>query len=1816
LTPTVSYALTGGPTSPEFSSFEPVDTTDMVNLATGEFNYNLPLIEVPGPEGGYPLSLSYHAGIRLDQEASWVGLGFTLNPGAINRTINGYADDNLFTKSIIKDYWGGGSQVSETFDFSLTIYGKGINYSLAETHDTYRGFSSNSAASAYVDPTGTGLTAMGVSLSSKGLSTFASVAGLGSSAANNNSGKISSFTTETDKGMFGYFSPGISAFVSLKDYYTRYWSDESQGLITYGSLFPGLADTQLGRDFYDDLGDATFNSFAFDLYEAYDNSPIPAVSSTASDAEKLAATADDQNDVKRQLGGALPSYDRYEVLGQGIGGLIQPYIFENGDLFGQNIYGRGLLGGPDKTQPNARYGSLRKFSNKRVDFRFLNDLSNSLTIDPAQLQIDGATASFPLQQTHSDPQGFNNSDELNAQKLAGSKHVDWFTNEEIASGYATEHGLIDSYQNRSDRKLDFDVYANYMQPESCLPYSGVWKPGAGEGSFVNDSYSPPSQIYNSTIQDPKFNSLKPRKVDLRKKIGGFKITNETGAVYHYALPVYSYNEYSRTKLKDPRKGTPTFREYHNDDPYAYTWLLTAITGPDYVDANLNGVLDDGDLGYWVKFDYGRWADSYQWRTPHTGYMDEIDSEYATFSYGIKELYYLDAIETRSHKAIFIKSKRKDGRGVTSRLEGGSNPREYNMIFSSSSDYASSDKSLKFSVAPVSTMKLDAIYLFDKKDLAQIPIDKARGEMYNEAPTDAPHHYNYAGSDLSFQIQADGPDNYTTVSITTDDYIPVKYHNGDLVYDNDDIHDLPEFTQKALRVVKLNADYSLTQGVPNSFGFFSDGGDNCRVDNNLTEVCSDLDRRIGGAFEWPITGSTNPCFDGFLGSEPFCCQQLGSDGTTLFRDNLLFYSKQGIITRWYTERGDVHGCENFGNYRGGSLKYPATGKLTLKSVELLGSGGVGLLPPVSFAYDNNPDYQSNFFDEWGMFKQDFVKDVDDANRRITTSSASQVNAWSLSSISTSLGGKINVAFEANQYGKSVYNDFSVFPIEKMEAVDPDNVNVYFREKGLDIGSWFKAGDEIDMNAFFVYQVTNQFKLFYQQFVSSPGNSPVVVSFDNSNNVLTVQNQYLHDFVARTSYFVPERGRDGITFPVVSHLFSGFIKANDPLIKYAGGIRVKSLNLVDDSFGTSSTTFSYNASDGKSTGVTSFKPYILPAVHVPKDVDFFQTIASDPQYVSLKKELTMNEQAWQRHINQTFDGVLTFARETVPPGVIYGGVTSRAVFNSQVAESYSITQFRTYDAGMVTKEIQDYSTENFENRLVSFSSKVGSVGSPLSTQVFDNSGALIKAVNYGHLLDSDIKDYEQSILDTKQGTIQQAFNKRILVAGFRIQHSPPIPDFPVPEYMREKALMTLRQEQSDVVTSIEEIDYKKGTSTITKKLEFDFYSGEATKILTSDSYGNNYLSVTTPAYHIYPAMGLKIYNDQNKNMLTQGAASSTFLVDDSNEPGGLLSASVQTWSDQVPVLNLAQLNTNVWRKKSAYAWNGTKELNTNGSYPIDDFSANPFNASEVSKNTNWQKAEEVTLYDPYSHVLELSDINENRSSSKMDPRQMKVIASTSNAAYAETAYSGAEFSSGNSFDEGGVNRGDGSINNLQSHTGKYSLLVGSSKTGFNCTLKSRLADLSRKYRASAWVYIPGAGEIQTEMDKVQLYCTVNGSETSANPVLQKSKSKNWYLVNLDIVPDGSNDVFIGVRNNSARGVYFDDFRVHPLDASMVSYVYDAHTGELNYQLDANNIYTRYEYDAMGRLIRTSREQMNFDFGNGKESYKADRITNETLYNYGKK
>ncbi|MGQ3012586.1 MAG: hypothetical protein ACT6QS_02670 [Flavobacteriales bacterium] len=89
LQPLALSALTSGPTQPEVQGFQPIGLTEMVDPFSGDFSYSIPLLDI----GGYPLNLAYQSGISMDQEASWVGLGWNLHTGAITRQMRGLPDD-------------------------------------------------------------------------------------------------------------------------------------------------------------------------------------------------------------------------------------------------------------------------------------------------------------------------------------------------------------------------------------------------------------------------------------------------------------------------------------------------------------------------------------------------------------------------------------------------------------------------------------------------------------------------------------------------------------------------------------------------------------------------------------------------------------------------------------------------------------------------------------------------------------------------------------------------------------------------------------------------------------------------------------------------------------------------------------------------------------------------------------------------------------------------------------------------------------------------------------------------------------------------------------------------------------------------------------------------------------------------------------------------------------------------------------------------------------------------------------------------------------------------------------------------------------------------------------------------------------------------------------------------------------------------------------------------------------------------------------------------------------------------------------------
>lgn len=94
--PNGAYALTSGPSQPEVQGFTPAGVSELVNVSTGDFSYNIPLMSVEG----YPINLSYNSGRSMEEEASMVGLGWNLNIGQVTRNMRGLPDD--FAGDVIK----------------------------------------------------------------------------------------------------------------------------------------------------------------------------------------------------------------------------------------------------------------------------------------------------------------------------------------------------------------------------------------------------------------------------------------------------------------------------------------------------------------------------------------------------------------------------------------------------------------------------------------------------------------------------------------------------------------------------------------------------------------------------------------------------------------------------------------------------------------------------------------------------------------------------------------------------------------------------------------------------------------------------------------------------------------------------------------------------------------------------------------------------------------------------------------------------------------------------------------------------------------------------------------------------------------------------------------------------------------------------------------------------------------------------------------------------------------------------------------------------------------------------------------------------------------------------------------------------------------------------------------------------------------------------------------------------------------------------------------------------------------------------------
>lgn len=1666
IAPTVVFALTSGPTAPEATSFEPIDTTDMVNPLNGDFTYNLPLLEVPGPEGGYPLSLSYHAGIQPNEDASWVGLGWTLNPGAITRNVNGFPDDWSGANISRRDFWEGGIQKTYNIGVSVGLPGPigNVSFGLSFSQDTYRGFGVGMNVGASVDlgnsdfglSAGVGISPFGDVFASAGVdfglkiangisgniglgvaTNFESISANGSggigysipssSPRKSTSGSLMGASISSDGASPSFSSGGLSSSTSNSK--AGNISTSSSGFSFGIPIFPGV-NINLGfskvRYWSDETSNTTIlgslkphASWGWDDY-AHDNYALL-------DPEKSIVLDADPGKVQ---GGAFPDFDLYSVSSQGLSGNIRPYSFQN-QLFSQNRIDNNKF-------RLIQYFQTRSSLPQESKFRFVNDFSNSYRQnypDYSSASVDLKTSSPPFDNS---PTYGNNDGDFGfggENKLAGSKSIEFYTKD--ANGVISKSGFV--------------------KPRVPSLHRDRHKTG------------------NSHIE-------------------GFKITNSSGVTYHYNLPVYSYDEEVYQEKTDGQSSNLQTRT----EGYAYTWYLTSITGPDYVDRNNNQMLDNGDWGYWINFEYGLWSDNYVWRNPSEGKHRDEDNEFQNVSMGKKEIYYLNAIRTRSHIAFFEKDTRLDGKGGSPKLFDKVSQNKYKY-----SNGLFDEKSAK-------SMRLNKIYLLKSSDA---------------------------------EIFGDG---YSALNI-------------------DDVNKVGRnlLESKAIRIIDFNYTYDLCKGTANSF--YSSG--NAEKYGKLT-LSSLAFRGIGGAnltppveFDYGLSGSDLILANGSLTAETF----LTSNGMFKVGDLIETDGAETIFCGVILSKEQV-GSNYMYRFKKSRFITPGAVMKTVRTTK-------------------NPPYDKDAYDMWGTYKSDYEYSANENLSRLTSQISNQsTDVWSLRKIKTSLGSDIDIEYEGDTYNKSVLNQNLSLIINSFSRINQTTGILNINVGDIDLTKAFNIGDKID----FIRLQWTKLGSFAPDYmpISSRGEASVE---SVSPNTLQIK--------AGESLI---RSMEGSLETMIFRFLTGNLKVSGMSRFYGGGLRVKSIS-ADDMFGNiNATIYSYNTPDTQiSSGVTSYEPITL-------DID------NSAQFGQVVKE------KYRRALYRNISNLYSIAREVPAAGVMYEYVTvQNAVqrsgeLSATPVDGKTVYQYEVFRENMIGKVEASPSMTGSANGKTQYTKNI------ILKKFIGALGSIKKITKYDFLnkkLSETINHYLHDGLENLSFVdFMNQYEQRLAQFGYQGLLKERYSE--VKEVREENGSYTVRgtfsarEEYPVVPLGQSSKDYVSGLETGTENLGFDFYSGALTKMLEKDAYGNRFLTEIVPAYRKYSAMGLRDRNTVNNsysNMLTQEASKTIYKVNMSNQPIGIVSASVQTWGNDIRVddekeeqVSIGQ--SGIWRKKSTYNWmpSGTSSDNLT---PIGLFTAYNFSGSN---SVSWKKIAELTRYNVYSAALEAKDFNNQFVSTKMGYQNSKVTVTAAQARYGEIAYTGAE---DQMLQYGKLSTnillGEGEISSDVAHTGSNSISLEPGKTGI--TYQVPLSDLDpvrRDYQCKVWV------KSAEDVTKARMFYKVDNQAIVFNsPSFQKTAA-GWYLLEMRVpssVLASGNSLTVGCKNIGEVGIInFDDFRFQPLSSPATSYVYDRNTGELTYIIDNNNLYVKYEYDAIGRLVKVSKEVL------GKS---VVPVVKEIVYNHAK-
>jgi len=512
--------------------------------------------------------------------------------------------------------------------------------------------------------------------------------------------------------------------------------------------------------------------------------------------------------------------------------------------------------------------------------------------------------------------------------------------------------------------------------------------------------------------------------------------------------------------------------------------------------------------------------------------------------------------------------------------------------------------------------------------------------------------------------------------------------------------------------------------------------------------------------------------------------------------------------------------------------------------------------------------------------------------------------------------------------------------------------------------------------------------------------------------------------------------------------------------------------------------------------------------------------------------------------------------------YGNATAKMVYEFNVLTSKTDNQIQFGDFYELeanrSESASNTSGKNVHIDTYEIQDNLGAIGQLLSVSSYNSKDQLLSKLTNEY--------YSKDELPDNMGVVQESYQtyKQISYTGG---------DNSGEEHWNVNG--STRVKYPTLLKSSTEL--KDGVTYTTTFSDFDPISGQAKEVTSSSSLGLEMKTVSEPAFYHYDRMGSKAEDSNNKNMLTQAAETLSYFKEFGSNSWELYGAEVDTWRDW---------GNSIWRKHKTYSWKGA--LNANGSYR--DFVA--FNWNSTTQNEGWQKRSEVTIYNEYSTILETEDINGNKVSKRMVDNNSKVSV-VCDAPHNAMVYTDFEYPDdfySDAYSTQGVYFGDNTLDDTKAHTGKYSL-----KTNQPYAMQAYLGTPGH-YKASVWVHKDNYINTLFHKKETETRILVNSNEII--------EAGDWVQLNFSFEVEETSYVFLGCLSGEAN---FDDFRIHPANSSMTSYVYNE-WDELTYVLGSNNMGTQYEYDEAGRLYKTYTEVTKNGSTDG-----GFKLINETGYNY---